>query len=91
MPRFDLPVRATDYVWLSLSVLFALIAVIGLYAWVLDAARSSYTLSDLFWVLFGLAVLLGSAALLVVLSWRRTCWGAQPGSNRETRELDTGE
>lgn len=91
MARFDLPVRLSDYLWLSLAVFFGLVAVVGLYSWTLDAVQSSYTLGDLFWVLLGLAALLGSGVLLVVLSWRRTCWGAPPGSRRERRESGMGE
>lgn len=90
MPRFDLPVRPSDYLWLGIAVVFALLALAGLYSWVRDAVRASYTLGDLFWVFLGLAALLGSAGLLVLAAWRRTCWGAPAGSGRERRELEQG-
>lgn len=91
MVRFDLPVRLSDYVWLGVAVLVALLALAGLYSWARDAVRSEYALGELFWVFLGLGALLGSAGLLVALAWRRTCWGALVGSPRERREQAAGE
>lgn len=88
MLRFDLPVRPADYVWLAVAVLLGLFAVAGLYSWARDAVRSSYSLGDLFWVFLGLAALVGSAGVLVVTAWRRTCWGAPAGGTRERREQE---